>query len=307
VALMNGSIGFDSVVGVGSRFWFRVEVEEARRDEEAAATTKPHAAAGLPTESRRILVVDDTETVRSIVTGLLTSRGQNAEALPSAVEAVEKLRTTRYDAVIMDVSMPVMDGFEALRIIRSMEEPAGSVPVIALTAHALIEDRERCLSAGFDGFLTKPVRVDDLMAVVEEAIRRNAANVRQPQGIAVPASSGLLDIEELKAQFAEVDAATIERIARTFAEELDRQTAVLEAEGKEISPLHLRGIVHKLSGSASMIGAKHLARMTGNYDAIASAGGELDTAETVPVLLEAIRQTSEEVARYRTRLEPAAP
>lgn len=307
VALMNGSIGFDSVVGVGSRFWFRVEVEEARRDEEAAATTKPHAAAGLPTQSRRILVVDDTETVRSIVTGLLTSRGQNAEALPSAVEAVEKLRTTRYDAVIMDVSMPVMDGFEALRIIRSMEEPAGSIPVIALTAHALIEDRERCLSAGFDGFLTKPVRVDDLMAVVEEAIRRNAANVRQPQGIAVPASSGLLDIEELKAQFAEVDAATIERIARTFAEELDRQTAVLEAEGKEISPLHLRGIVHKLSGSASMIGAKHLARMTGNYDAIASAGGELDTAETVPVLLEAIRQTSEEVARYRTRLEPAAP
>jgi two-component system, sensor histidine kinase and response regulator len=203
--------------------------------------------------------------------------------------------------------MPVMDGFEALRIIRSMEEPAGSVPVIALTAHALIEDRERCLSAGFDGFMTKPVRVDDLMAVVEEAIRRNAANVRQPQSIAVPASAGLLDIEELKAQFAEVDAATIERIARTFAEELDRQTAVLEAEGTEISPLHLRGIVHKLSGSASMIGAKHLARMTGNYDAIASAGGELDTAETVPVLLEAIRQTSEEVARYRARLEPSAP
>jgi HPt (histidine-containing phosphotransfer) domain-containing protein len=160
---------------------------------------------------------------------------------------------------------------------------------------------------GFVAFMTKPVRVDDLMAVVEEAIRRNAANVRQPQGIAVPASAGLLDIEELKAQFAEVDAATIERIARTFAEELDRQTAVLEAEGTEISPLHLRGIVHKLSGSASMIGAKHLARMTGNYDAIASAGGELDTAETVPVLLEAIRQTSEEVARYRARLEPSAP
>jgi PAS domain S-box-containing protein len=304
VTLMDGSIGVDSASGVGSRFWFRLDVEEAARDEnefvEADRPNNPQIEGPV----RRILVVDDTETVRSIVTGLLTTKRQIAEALGSAVDAVERLRTTRYDAVIMDVSMPVMDGFEALKIIRAMPDGAAQTPIVALTAHALVEDRERCLAAGFDGFLTKPVRVDDLMAAVETAISSKGNEHRHSQGTPSPNGNDLLDIDELKSQFADVDGATLERITRTFAEELDRQSAVLVAEGTGISPLHLRGIVHKLSGSASMIGARHLARVTGGYDALAGSQSEIDAAEAVPILMDAIRQTREAVNHYRAGLEP---
>jgi PAS domain S-box-containing protein len=304
VTLLEGSIGVDSALGVGSRFWFRLEVDEAARDEKEMSVANRPDNPALAETGRRILVVDDTETVRSIVTGLLTSRGQIAEALGSAVDAVERLRKTRYDAVIMDVSMPVMDGFEALKIIRAMPGGESQTPIVALTAHALIEDRERCLAAGFDGFLTKPVRVDDLMEAVEMAISTKGSEHRLSEGATLPNGDDLLDIDELKSQFADVDAATLERITRTFAEELERQGAVLDAEGTGISPLHLRGIVHKLSGSASMIGAKHLARVTGGYDSLAGSQSEIDAAEAVPVLMEAIRQTREAVTHYRAALEP---
>ena len=80
------------------------------------------------------------------------------------------LKSSTYDAMILDISMPVMDGFEALGIIRGLPGAAGRTPVIALTAHAFIEDRERCIAAGFDQFLTKPVRVEELARAIA---RRN--------------------------------------------------------------------------------------------------------------------------------------
>ena len=82
-------------------------------------------------------------------------------------EAVEALRREKFDLVLMDVQMPVMNGFEATVAIRNEEEKTGAhIPIIALTAHAMVGDRERCLSSGMDGYLTKPIQAEQLYALL---------------------------------------------------------------------------------------------------------------------------------------------
>jgi CheY-like chemotaxis protein len=197
---------------------------------------------------RRVLVVDDNETVRSIVSEQLAASGHHAESAESAVKALAMLKSTAFDAVILDISMPVVDGFEALRIIRGLPGAAGRTPVIALTAHALIEVRERCAAAGFDHFLTKPVRIDELARVIDAAtstVRRRGRPVRVEAG---KSELPLFELRNLRQQFASIAPADLRRIVDRFGVELDQQMALLTGEGSEISPHHLRRIVHVLAG-----------------------------------------------------------
>ena len=180
------------------------------------------------------------------------------------------LKASPFDAVILDISMPVMDGFEALRIIRGMPGAAGQIPVIALTAHALIEVRERCLAAGFDHFLTKPVRVDELARVIAPS-RRTAGTAPATRPACDQAREApLFDSDSpqgavLRGQHPTIFAASSSR----FGTELDQQLALLLAKATRSRRCTSRRIVHVLAGSSSMIGAKRLADLAGRLDALA--------------------------------------
>jgi PAS domain S-box-containing protein len=137
VDIMGGSIGVDTQVGTGSRFWFRLTLEVVADEvpgESEAASVQLAPAKLAP---RRVLVVDDNETVRSIVAGQLAAGGHHAETTENAIKAIAMLKSMPFDVVILDISMPVMDGFEALRIIKGLPGAAGQTPVVALTAHAV--------------------------------------------------------------------------------------------------------------------------------------------------------------------------
>ncbi len=117
-----------------------------------------------------ILLVEDNPVNRKVACVLLTKMGCEVDTVEDGRAAVEQVRTTHYDLVLMDCQMPVMDGFEATRRIRALDGPAAAIRITAMTANAMSGDRERCLDAGMDGYLSKPVNQDALREAIREAI-----------------------------------------------------------------------------------------------------------------------------------------
>jgi CheY-like chemotaxis protein len=147
-----------------------------------AVGSKPQAVAllsgpstHLPLPERRkgfrILLAEDNLVNQLLAVRLLEKRGHHVQVAGDGREALEKLKTAEFDLILMDVQMPVMGGFEAAAAIREMEKGTGKhIPIIALTAHAVTGDRERCLAAGMDGYVAKPIHPEKLLEQIEALI-----------------------------------------------------------------------------------------------------------------------------------------
>ncbi|MEW5728417.1 MAG: ATP-binding protein [Pseudomonadota bacterium] len=172
VELQSGRIGVDSRAGEGSTFWFELPLE--------AALGRPAAAAGEPAAETpaglRFLLAEDNPVNQKVVSTFLTRRGHHVELAADGREAVDKAAVQRFDAILMDMRMPVMDGIEATRRIRDLPPPHGTVPIIALTANAFADDARRCFEAGMTDFIPKPVDFERLAALVADL----AAEAGQP-------------------------------------------------------------------------------------------------------------------------------
>jgi len=133
--------------------------------------------------SARILVVEDNVVNQKLMAAILGAGGYAVDVAQNGAEAVTKVAEGDYDAVLMDVQMPVMDGLEATRRIRELEEERGGgrrVPIIAVTAHVMKWNRAACLKAGMDDFLSKPVTKRETLAVLEKWLNRAAAAGTSP-------------------------------------------------------------------------------------------------------------------------------
>ena len=166
---MGGRLWLDSEEGKGSTFHFiiRAGVAEGAAHAIEEPVKEPLAAA----ESLRLLLAEDNRVNQRVAKALLEREGHVVTIVENGELAVEASRTTRYDVILMDVQMPVMSGFDATAAIREREKATGDhVPIVAMTAHAMQGDRERCLAAGMDGYLTKPLLPDVIRAALAEAV-----------------------------------------------------------------------------------------------------------------------------------------
>jgi signal transduction histidine kinase/ActR/RegA family two-component response regulator len=172
--LMGGTVGATSTPGVGSTFSVQLDLAAAagtQRDGPDECCVEPPEWASPP----HVLVVEDTPVNQIVAVQALKRCGCAAEAVANGREALDALARERYDAVLMDCRMPVLDGFEATRELRRREGDGPHVPVIAMTAHALQGAAEECLAAGMDDYITKPLRRDRL----NEVLRRWIAEPHQ--------------------------------------------------------------------------------------------------------------------------------
>ncbi|MEL7061249.1 MAG: ATP-binding protein [Acidobacteriota bacterium] len=156
IEAMDGAIGVDSERGRGTTFWFLLPLVEGTAPAQRQGPTLEHR------DGARILAVDDNDINLVVTTTQLESLGFDVQAVSSGSKALKQLAREPFDLVFMDCQMPGLDGYETTRRLRLGEGPNQQVPVIALTAHAIWPERQRCLESGMDDYLTKPVDLDRL-------------------------------------------------------------------------------------------------------------------------------------------------
>ena len=166
--LMGGRLGGESHAGQGSTFWVELpflSVASAVPAAAAAVLTPVPDTKGL--QPVRVLLAEDNPVNQTVAAALLKHLGCRADVVGNGQEAVEAMRQLPYDLVLLDCHMPVMDGYSACRAIRANEAAGHHVPIIAMTANALAGDREKCLAAGMDDYLPKPMRMADIAGMLK--------------------------------------------------------------------------------------------------------------------------------------------
>ena len=171
---MGGEIDYQSSQGKGTSFWFDLDFDSRDSIESPSGGAAPSAAVpaseSIPDKAYRVLLAEDSETNSYILQAYLKIAGHTVDSASNGVEALKLAETTPYDAILMDISMPEMDGLEATRRLRSSAGENQNTLVIALTAHVQKEIREECTEVGMNDFLTKPVSRDQLLETLDRLI-----------------------------------------------------------------------------------------------------------------------------------------
>jgi CheY-like chemotaxis protein/signal transduction histidine kinase len=298
VALLGGVLEVESLPGQGTRFRFVVPFvrageggRERATDAPGAAAPKPaprpHAAASpamRPLSGTLVLLVEDNAINQQVARETLESLGAAVDVAINGREAVEMVRSAIYDVVLMDVQMPVMDGLAATRAIRALPGTA-DLPIVALTAHALAEDRERCLAVGMNDYLTKPLEMNRLLASLGQWIAPAAAAVRGHD--AVPASVVVAAPADGAARAAVAEgmdlAAARQRlggnerllasVAAEFVRDYAKAGADLEALIADGDLETARRLAHTIKGVAGTLAALPLADAARELETVLAVGG----------------------------------
>jgi CheY-like chemotaxis protein/HPt (histidine-containing phosphotransfer) domain-containing protein len=220
-----------------------------------------------PVRRLRVLVAEDNPVNRKLVTTLLKKRGHSVKAVENGRQAVAEVGSrTRapFDVVLMDLQMPEMGGLEATRLIRDQEiQGARRLPLIALTAHAMEGDRARCLEAGMDGYLSKPIDVDELIATVE---RYRAADATAPLPVIGNEPSDTIFDETAALSYTGGDRRLLEDVVHLFRADYPSSLRQIDRAVQRRDPEALRLAAHRLKGSIATVGAPAARRVAADLE-----------------------------------------
>ncbi|MEW6208032.1 MAG: ATP-binding protein [Acidobacteriota bacterium] len=272
VRLMGGALGVESEPGRGSCFCFTIpfRLHHGAIKANRIAPTRTSA----PERKLRILVAEDNEINQQVVTMLLKERGHCVTVASTGRGAVEMLEREEFDLVLMDVQMPVMDGFEATAAIREKEKlTGGHIRIIALTAHAMEGDREQCLEAGMDDYLSKPITAARLLAAVEGGAIGEEER-EEP----------VIDMDTLIARMKGKTDIIVKMARMMLAQAPEAMSEIREAlERKDSRSLYQAA--HKLKGSVGHFGAKSAFDLARRLER-AGRGGDMTEAQRAFAMLE---------------------
>lgn len=259
VRLMDGRIAVESAVGHGSifRFWLPVEaVADSGRAPPRLAPAPIAQAQQEPGAQGHILLADDSQASQLVAAAMLRKAGYGVDLARDGSQAVALARRRAYDLVLMDVNMPGMDGCAATAAIRALPGDAGRVPILALTAAAMPADRARCVAAGMDGHLPKPIARQVLLAAVADAIATHGGG--QGAAIAPSRPAALLDHQTLEELRAAVGPGRLPRLLAVFATETrERLLRMMQAEAAA-DAASLAREAHALKSAAGTFGCAAL-------------------------------------------------
>ncbi len=238
------------------------------------------------TGGARILLAEDSQTNRLVAMAILRRAGFQVDSVADGFEAVQAARRFPYDIILMDVSMPGMDGLEAAREIRGSRGAERSVPIIALTAHAMDGDKERCIEAGMDDYIPKPVRRDELMQTIRRTLRTrieadppaNGANGQAPAeaaGVEHPIGGhdgDLLDEGTLVQLAHDAGAEAVGDLLATFLKEMEDRVGEMVSLAEQGAVEALGRNAHSLKSSSGSFGARRMQEVAAAIEQACSEG-----------------------------------
>lgn len=272
----------------------------ANHGQAAAGLVTRHTVSEVRTRQSRILLVEDNAINRILTLKVLQRRGYHADVAENGLQALEALRRTPYDLVLMDCQMPEMDGFEATRRIRDPRSAVlnGSVPIIAMTAYAMQGDRERCLEEGMDDYLSKPVSAEELTDTLERWLGRAGSLSPNSQRSEVEAEQSPIRLSDgaettpavfdreafLERVFGDEDLAG--EILDVFLHDMPSQIAKLAGAAADGDAARTESLAHAIKGAAANMSAEALRAAACRVEMAAGTGRR----EELPVLAHELEQ-----------------
>ncbi|UCH65792.1 MAG: response regulator [Ignavibacterium sp.] len=313
VNLMGGKISVTSEKGRGSNFKFNLIVkvqenvpvlEDVEEDHVVTASPAEPVVSDDAVRSNRlnynILLAEDNIINQKVTTKLLQAAGYKAVAVNNGGEAVKAMKEGDYDLVLMDIQMPVVDGFSATGQIRNLSDDKKNVPIIAITAHALIGDREKCLKAGMSDYISKPIIAKDMIAMIDRLLEVNKEQkAAEPieETVQQPIDNKSFDFERLK-QVSSDDHDFEKDLLSSYIEDMELKCQELTEIVTDKDMDKILHLTHTIKGASYSVGAQLVGDEAFGIEVSAKSNDIPSVQERLPRLLNAIEETKDIVNSF---------
>lgn len=315
VELMGGEISVVSAEGLGSTFAFTLNMaitENQVRPQhpvsgESVATAKPnHQEAVAFPDTIQVLVAEDNVVNQKVTISMLKKIGiQHIDVAEDGRKAVTMNSSQTYDLILMDCQMPHMSGYEATGVIRiqEREQQLPPIPIIAMTANAMAEDREKCLAAGMDDYLSKPVKKEELKKtlaqwLIYDTLPQSTNSACATREVAEKSEQHPLVDQQVLASLKELMEEEFPALVNSYIEDAPKLLADILSSSKEAEREVLVRAAHTLKSSSSNLGAKQLATIAEAIETQGQAGKLGAAAALIPSLKTALDETMETLANF---------
>lgn len=277
IELMDGEIFVTSTKNVGTTISFVLKLPKGEAQD--LPSKEEFVADESMLSGLKILVVDDNEINRLVATTILNNYGAETVEAGNGIDALEYLRANAVDLVLMDIQMPVMNGYDAAKILR--KEISSTVPVIALTANAIKGDNMKCLEAGMNDYIAKPFKEEDLLKMIANMLKTNLSLKTRKTQMAITAPASYYDLTEIK-NISRGNEAFVQKMVKMFADQMPRHIEELRMKYEEKDLDAVGEIAHRIKPTIDNMGINNSKKWIRDVERMAKAG---EDNEVLPDLI----------------------